>query len=449
MLSFNDISISVSCQQFLCTTYEFDEISSQMTLYFESTRKTSEVRCPVCGGYVYAQDNCSTTLKDAPVFSGIMQRLKVTYHRWQCTGCSHVFTEDLGLLKYPGTRITHRAAMVIKQLLRHRMTVSAVSSITGIRWNTICQIHRETMQEALQERQKELERKRYCPEYLAVDEFAIHKGHTYATCVMDLDTGDVIWAGMGRTIEAFGKFFEEIRPDTLSAVKAVAMDMNASYANVVKEHLPKAAIVYDRYHMQAQFGKDVLGSVRLMEAREHQQTANDLLLESKKEKDPARKKELEQQSKTERSAYTAVKRSRWTLLTNSRNLTEDAENALEQILQDHAMLATCYAMKEEMTALFEIRDPKLAKKKWKAWFKAAKNSGIPQLVKFAKLKEQRIQGLIAHAKFPISTGKLEGFNNKIKVAKRIGYGYRNNDYFFTLIKYLSIPGLRHSFHSFC
>ena len=78
-----------------------------------------------------------------------------------------------------------------------------------------------------------------------------------------------------------------------------------------------------------------------MEAREHQQTANALLLESKKEKDPVRKKELEQQSKTERSVYIAVKRSRWSLLTNSRNLTEDAENAQEQILQekyrDHAL----------------------------------------------------------------------------------------------------------------
>ena len=291
MLNLKDIAISITCQQFLCTTYEFNEIASQATLYFESTRKTSEVRCPVCGAFVYQQDNCSTTLKDAPVFAGIMQQLKVSCHRYQCTGCSHVFTEDLGLLRYPGTRITHRAAMVIRQLLRHRMTVSAVSSITGIRWNTICRIHQEAMQETLDERRKELERKQYRPVYLAVDEFAIHKGHTYATCVMDLDTGDVIWAGMGRTIEAFTRFFEETDAAVLSSVKAVAMDMNASYAKVVKEHLPKAAIVYDRYHIQAQFGKDVLGSVRLMEAMEHQQTANELLVESKKEKDPARKKE--------------------------------------------------------------------------------------------------------------------------------------------------------------
>ena len=47
-----------------------------------------------------------------------------------------------------------------------------------------------------------------------------------------------------------------------------------------------------------------------------------------------------------------------------------------------------------------------------------------------------------HAVFPISTGKLEGFNNKTKVAKRIGYGYRDDDYFFTLIRYFALPSLQ-------
>ena len=64
---------------------------------------------------------------------------------------------------------------------------------------------------------------------------------------------------------------------------------------------------------------------------------------------------------------------------------------------------------------------------------------IPALVKFAELKRPRLDGLVAHAVFPISTGKLEGFNNKIKVAKRIGYGYRDDEYFFTLIRYLALP----------
>ena len=69
---------------------------------------------------------------------------------------------------------------------------------------------------------------------------------------------------------------------------------------------------------------------------------------------------------------------------------------------------------------------------------AAIHSAIPSLVKFGRQKLNRLDGLVAHAKFPINTGKLEGFNNKIKVAKRSSYGFRNYDFFFSLIRFLSV-----------
>ncbi len=77
---------------------------------------------------------------------------------------------------------------------------------------------------------------------------------------------------------------------------------------------------------------------------------------------------------------------------------------------------------------------------WTKWFQTAKESEIPALVRFAVQKEKRLPGLATHAIHPISTGKLEGFNNKIKVAKRIGYGYRDDDFFY-------LDSL--SFYSFC
>ena len=98
-------------------------------------------------------------------------------------------------------------------------------------------------------------------------------------------------------------------------------------------------------------------------------------------------------------------------------------------------------MKEEIIRLFTLRDPVALEQGWRDWFQAAKESGIAPLIRFAELKEKRIDGLISHARFPISTGKLEGFNNKIKVAKRVGYGYRDDDYFFLLVRYMSLPNL--------
>ena len=150
---------------------------------------------------------------------------------------------------------------------------------------------------------------------------------------------------------------------------------------------------------------------------------------------------LKDAAKEEKQRYSQLKRLRWTLLTNEAKLSDKKAQRLQSILSDHSDLAVCYVMKEELCALFELTDPLAARRGWKRWFDAAEASGIPTLVKFAELKRPRLDGLIAHAVFPISTGKLEGFNNKIKVAKRIGYGYRDDAYFFSLIRYLALPSM--------
>lgn len=438
-----------NCQQFTLKSIDLNEENSSALITYSSNEMVSTVRCPDCNSQVYVQARDTYDVKDMPIFYGITQIARAEIHRYQCRSCGKVFTEDLGMLRHPGTRITERAAMWIKGLLRFHIPISAISSFTGIRWNTISKIHREYMEEKLQQREKELREKNYKPRYLAVDEFAVHKGHTYATCVMDLEEGDVLWVGKGRSKDDFSKFFEEYDLSLLSEVKAIAMDMNASYHILFEENLPYAEIVYDRYHMQAQFGKDVLGSVRLEEAKEHQARAHayqDALLA---ESDPAKRKELKSVAKEELHTYSTIKSSRWQLLMSGRKLKGNKAESLKQILSDHSKLALCYAMKEEMSELFELDDPDIAEERWTAWFTAAKESNIPQLVKFAELKEKRLEGLISHAVYPISTGKLEGFNNKIKVAKRIGYGFRNDDYFFTLIKYLSLPSVRRRFHNYC
>lgn len=438
MLSINSIANLFSNQQFKCESYEYDDVTEEKTFLVDSIQETQAVRCPCCKGKVHIQDNPTTTLKDMPDEPSKIKAINVRFHRYECQKCGNTFNEDIGF-KYPGTRVTQRAAIWIKALLRLNMTIKAVSKLTGIHWGTISKIHKELMEEELKKRKAKLKADGYRPKHLAVDEFAIHKGHTYATCVMDLDEGDVLWVGKGRAKEDFRKFFEEIDLEYLCEVEAVAMDMNASYNRLVEQYLPHVSIVYDRYHMQAQFGKDVLGSVRLEEARRHQKLAKDIESRITEDMDKAEINEIRREAKAERKLYRKLKRSRWTILRNSSNLSEDTAENLADILEDHEALSVCYAMKEEMCGLFELRDPVLAEMMWEDWFSAAKESGIPQLEKFARLKEKRIKGLIAHATHPISTGKLEGFNNKIKVAKRIGYGYRNDEYFFTLVRYSSLP----------
>ena len=439
LLDRNNTRICLACQQYECTEYRFDENNKVLILDFNSKQRPDKVICNYCGSScIEIHDNNTTLLKDLPIWPGVKQVLSVWYHRYKCRECNRVFSEDIGF-REPDTRVTVRAATAIRELLSLGLSISSVSQYTGIHWDTIRKIHTRVMEEALETRARLLKEQGYKPTYLAVDEFAIHKGHTYATCVMDLETGDVLWVGKGRATEDFRKFFQEYDMDYLSDVKAFAMDMNASYNKLVEEYMPDVDIVYDRYHMQAQFGKEVLGVVRLNEARKHKETAQDIKEIRSDETDPDIRRKLKQEYKEEYKKYNSLKNSRWSILTNSKNLTDNRKTALDMILEEHNDLAVCYAMKEEMCRLFDLRDLEEARSGWTSWFEAAKESGIDALIHFAELKEKRLEGLISHSVHPISTGKLEGLNNKIKVAKRVGYGYRNDDYFFILVRYISMP----------
>ena len=262
MLQENNIAIKLESQGFQCETYMRDQEEKKSVFIFESQQGIDTVRCPKCQGHVNICGLANKHLKDIPIWVGITQELCFHCHRFRCVECGAKFTEEIPL-RYPGTRITERAATWVQTLLRNKLSIRAVQNITGIHWETVRFLHKELMMSALKQHAEKHQEDKYQPKYLAVDEFAIHKGHTYATCVMDLETGEVLWVGQGRTKAAFSKFFDEIDRTLLSEVRAVAMDMNASYHILVQQHLPQAQIVYDRYHMQAQYGKDVLGVVRL------------------------------------------------------------------------------------------------------------------------------------------------------------------------------------------
>lgn len=394
--------------------------------------------CPHCGSKMYRHGRYTRKLKEMPVYPDTTYTLIIKAQRYRCPECGFTLRQEIPN-RYPGTNITKRVAAWIKAFLNAKFPVSQIEDITGIHWDTIRKIQEELISQALNEYEDLRIKNGYRPKYLAIDEFAIRKMHKYATCVMDLEKGHVIWAGLGRAKADFEHFFKDIPTDYLEQVEAVAMDMNASYNLLVEQYLPQATIVYDRYHMQAQFGREVIGTTRLEAVKVHRKQADQLIIQAECETQNETREMLEAQAKEEKRIASLLKKSRWTLLKNSKKLKDSEQQKLATILESHKEVAICYAMKEEMIRLYELRNEQQARDGWLNWFSAAKASGIPALVKFAQLKEKRLLGLVAHATIPISTGKLEGFNNVIKTAKRTAYGYLNNEFFLRLIRYLSLP----------
>ena len=248
---------------------------------------------------------------------------------------------------------------------------------------------------------------------IAMDEFAIQKGQRYATVIAEPYTKRVLWVGRGRGRADVRPFFEQLGAAGRMRLQAVAMDMNGAYEEEVRAQCPQAEIVYDLFHVVAKYGHEVIDRVRVDEANR--------LRDDK----PARK---------------VIKGSRWLLLRNAENLRREEDRVrLQELLAANRKLATVYVLKDDLKALWDYRHVGYAWRFWLEWFQRAIRSRIEPLKLFARRLKERIDSVLAHCRWPLHTSLLEGINNKIKVMKRMAYGFRDDEYFFLKIR-AAFPG---------
>ena len=130
-----------------------------------------------------------------------------------------------------------------------------VSQLTGVGWHTIKEIDKRRLQTSVGTIELGEVRR------LVMDEFALHKGHRYATVIMDAERTRVLWVGHGNSRAAIRPFFEQLG-ERCQQIEAVAMDMNTAFDLEVKQHCPQAEVVYDLFHVVARYGREVVDRVR-------------------------------------------------------------------------------------------------------------------------------------------------------------------------------------------
>jgi transposase len=126
-----------------------------------------------------------------------------------------------------------------------------------------------------------------------------------------------------------------------------------------------------------------------------------------------------------------IKGTRWLLLKNPENLDSSRfePQRLEKALAINKPLAAAYYMKEDLRRLWTQPDKPKAFKFLADWIYRAGSSGVQMLAKFARTMATHLHGILAYYDFPISTGPLEGTNNKIKTMQRQAYGFRDIEFF--------------------
>jgi transposase len=321
-----------------------------------------------------------------------------------CHHCGARVVEHISWLD-SRSRITQRLRAWIEALTR-LLPIAHVAKLTGLNWHTIKEIDHRRLERLHGEFVAHDVRR------LVMDEFALHKGHRYATVVMDADRMRVLWVGEGNSREAIRPFFELLGPERCQQIEAVAMDMNTAFDLEVQKHCPHAEVVYDLFHVVARFGRDVVDRVRVDQAN------------ALRDQPAARK---------------VVKRSRWLLLRNRDNLKDDQGVRLDELLAANTPLATVYLLKTELKEIWFAPSVREGAQRWRRWYRMAIDSQLAPAIQFAKRLRKYLRGILASAIYRMNYSILEGVNNKIKVIKRMAYGFRDSAYFFLKIK-AAFPG---------
>ena len=185
------------------------------------------------------------------------------------------------------------------------------------------------------------------------------------------------------------------------------------YEREVQAHCPNAAIVFDLFHVVAKYGREVIDRVRV-------DRANEL--------------------RADRRGRRVIKGARWLLLKNRDNLTAGQDVELDELLAANHSLFVVYVLRDALKDLWQQRHPDAAARAWRSWYCKALRSRIGPLVHFARRLRPYADGILAHCRFPLGTNLIEGINNKIKVIKRMAYGFRDDTYFFLKIR-AAFPGV--------
>jgi len=318
------------------------------------------------------------------------QEIVLHGHEQTCTRCGRTLREPI---PFAGgkQRYLNVVAVFIVTLCRVA-PIKHVAGFLGLGWDLVKAVFKQHLARRLKRRSLREVR------VIAIDEFAIRKGQRYMTVVLDLETGQILWAAQGRDAGALIPFFRRLRRAG-AHLQAVALDMWPAYLLAVKTVFPRVSIVHDPFHIVALVNRAI---------------------------DDTRRQMCHTLSTPDRKV---IKGSRFLLLRAGEKLDEPARSRLNQLMALNEPLYQAYLLKEDLRQLWHQTNADAAGLFLSSWIQRAEATGLQHFRKLAATIKSHALQILSWFHHHISTGPLEGLNNKIKVLKRQAYGFRDLDYF--------------------
>ncbi len=363
-------------------------------LHLSSER--DEAICTRCGNLSHKiHQNHRYLVKDLPLM-GQPVYLEINRRQFKCKICNKPFSEQLDFVKARRKYTNRLANNIVGQVLENDIkSVAERNNVTPEEIETM-------LKDAFPQlnHQKPIGLKR-----LGIDEIALIKGQgKYCAVLVDLDQGKLIEIISDRRKEKIAEVLTGWGTEVLLQIEEVSMDLWIPYKNLVEELMPNAQVVADRFHVMKQVNTE-LDNQRKKEKRE----AEKINSESDKEQ-----------------ILSGLKKSKYALLKNEDNLTEEQKDKLEEVKQVSPTLSKMHHLKEELRMIFQSSIDWLeALFELGNWLVSARQYYPESQNTMLRWFDE----IIAYFDHRTTNGMVEGINNKLKLIKRSAFGFNNFDNF--------------------
>ncbi len=384
-------------------TIDLDFESNKGAVFLRLDARKKMLQCPYCDYPMGAMRTVNRRVLDLPLGEVNEMAIHFTAAQGKCSQCGHFHT-----FLPPGiedhSRATERLKLYVSRLCRF-MPVNKAATFFPISVNTARRWDKDVLQRTLASPKLD------DLTTILVDETSIGKGHSYLTVVLNAETGEVLHLAEGKRKTSLESFFEQLSDKQKASIQAVGIDRSGSYKAVVKEQIPEAEIVYDKFHIVSNYN-DVIDEVRREEWR----------------------KEEEKEDKE------FIKGQRFNLFKNPCNLTFGQKKSLKELLDMNVALHSVYLLKDALKNLWGYTSKTWAGKYLDKWIEWANETGLDEVKRFAKGLNRDRDGLLSYCTHQITSAKIESFNATIKRIIRKACGYRDMEYLYLKIRQEALSG---------
>ena len=369
--------------------------------------------CPECRRRMHINGTVTGEIKHVP-FGNIPVSVGFQRYLYRCSQCGHCVSEPVEF-QADGHRITRQLQQMVEDCLAYGFNLTDTAQITGVGRNVV----------------KSIDKARLNRQY--------HAGHQYATIIIDMKTGHVLWIRQTRKKQVVYDFMEHVGPEWMSHVKAVASDMNADFQEAFLEKYPHIRVVYDRFHIVKNLNDKVISEIRKDEIRRlYKEGKTDEAKELKGSKYILTSSVDTLEEKDRRAANHHVIRPANSLFNLKEVIQKGGKmDRYHELLNQNELFFACDVIKEKLQKAYECTQPMHMGRVINALIRFCLDSDNKHIIWFGNLLKNHYDGIISYASFRISNGKMEGINRKIDTIRRDGYGYPDDEYFFLKIIDLS------------